>query len=55
MCGAANDEQKCERIYDNKWSMYWEEFKEFAKTAMLIAFLLIFLILSVISMYWKIN
>lgn len=53
MCNAKNDEEKCERIYENKWSMRWEEFKEFAKHAMLMAFLLMFLVLSGLAVICK--
>lgn len=27
LCGA-NCEKECNSIYENKWRMYWEEFKE---------------------------
>lgn len=55
MCGAKNDKQKCERIYESKGSMRWEILREFAKTAMLIVFLLAFLVLSGIYVHWHLS
>lgn len=55
MCGVKDDEQKCEEIYESKGSMRWEIFKEFAKPTMVIIFLLIFLILSGMSLHWRLT
>lgn len=55
MCGAENDKQKCERIYDYKWSMRVEMLIKLAKSTILIAFLLMFLVLSGIATYWKLR
>ena len=55
MCGADDDKQKCEQIYENKWILCLEIFTEFVKSAVPIVFWLIFLILGLISWHWHIE
>jgi len=50
ICGA-NSEKECNSIYENKWRMYWEEFKEFAP----IAFFAIFIIVGIMATVWHVK
>jgi hypothetical protein len=47
ICGAKN-EQICDKIYDSKWHMRWELFKEFAP----IVFLMLFIVAGIASAIW---
>lgn len=55
MCGANDDEQKCENIYESRWSMRWDAIKEFSKSAIVIVILLIFLILNFVTIHWQLE
>ena len=39
-CGAHNRPEVCNKIYESKWSMFWEDIKEFGPIVVFLAFII---------------
>jgi len=53
MCGAKNDEQKCERIYESKWSMKWDIVKDWVLFSIPLIFFSGAILLICACVHWQ--